>query len=48
MTIVFLKNVKTRWMLMLESLKKIMTKYRPLLAMMQINCNSTLGGQDET
>jgi hypothetical protein len=33
---------------MLESLKKIMTEHRPLLVMIEINCNSTLGGQDET
>jgi hypothetical protein len=33
---------------MLESLKKIMTEYCPLLAMMHINCNSTLSDQGET
>jgi hypothetical protein len=36
----FVLNVKTRWMSMLEPLKKIMTKYYPLLAMMQADFNS--------
>ncbi len=34
------KNVKTRWMSMLKSLKKIMAKYYPLLAMMHADFNS--------
>lgn len=35
-----LKNVKTRWMSMLKSLKKIMAKYYPLLPMMHADFNS--------
>ncbi len=34
-----MKNVKTRWMSMLEPLKWIMAKYHHLFAMMQINSN---------
>ncbi len=30
-----LKNVKTRWMSMLDPLKRIMAKYHPLFTMMQ-------------
>jgi hypothetical protein len=46
-----IKNVKTRWMSMLEPLKQILVKYRPLLGFMQANfsfiqttkvCNSKL------
>jgi hypothetical protein len=33
-----LKNVKTRWMSMLDPWKRIMAKYHPLLAMMQLDC----------
>jgi hypothetical protein len=29
------KNVKTRWMSMLDALKRIMVEYRPLFVMMQ-------------
>jgi len=32
-----LKNVKTRWMSMLNPLKKIMAKYCPLLTVMQVD-----------
>lgn len=32
-----LKNVKMRWMFMLNPLKKIMSQYKPLLAIMQAN-----------
>jgi hypothetical protein len=31
-----LKNVKTRWMSMLDPLKKITAEYRPLLRVMQV------------
>jgi len=34
-------NVKTRCMSILEPLKRIMEKYHPLIAMMQVDCNST-------
>jgi hypothetical protein len=34
-----LKNVKTRWMSMLDPLKGIMVEYKPLLAIMQTNQN---------
>jgi hypothetical protein len=34
-----MKNVKTKWMWMLEPLKWIMKKYRPLFVMMQVDCN---------
>jgi hypothetical protein len=34
------KNVKKKWMSMLKPLKKIMAKYYPLLAMMQVDFNS--------
>jgi hypothetical protein len=33
-----LKNVKTRWMSMLDLLNMIMAEYRPSLAVMQIDC----------
>ncbi len=33
-----LKNVKTRWMSMLDPWKRIMSKYHPMLAMMQLDC----------
>jgi len=32
-----LKNVKMQWMFMLNPLKKIMSQYKPLLAIMQAN-----------
>jgi hypothetical protein len=35
-----LKNVKTRWMSMLDPLKRIMVEYKPFLAIMQTNQNS--------
>ncbi len=35
-----LKNVKTRWMSMLDPLKGIMVEYKSLLAIMQTNQNS--------
>jgi hypothetical protein len=31
------KNVKTRWMSMLDPLKRIIVEYRPLLGMMQVD-----------
>jgi hypothetical protein len=31
------KNVKTRWMSMLDPLKRIMTEYPPLLVVMQVD-----------
>jgi hypothetical protein len=35
-----LKNMKTRWMLMLDPLKRIMEKYKPFFAIMQAHQNS--------